>query len=88
MYIFEAKSLIMFRQIELFNNLVLYRRIRQRDLRNKYKLTREFDTGEVVVVTQQVKSSRKYGVSPKLLFKTKRSCIVLVKDTPIPYLLQ
>ena len=52
---------------------------------NKCKLTREFDTGDIVVVRKQVKSSRKDGVYPKLVFKTKGNYIVLEKDIPIPY---
>ena len=33
------------------------------ELRNKVKLIREFDTGYLVVVSKQVKSSIKYGIS-------------------------
>ena len=43
---------------------------------------REFYTGDTVVVTKQVRSSRKYGVAPKSLFKTKVPYRVPEKYTP------
>ena len=56
---FEATPPLLFRQIDLFNILVYERRLRHRELRNKEKLMREFDTVELVIVRKQVKSSRK-----------------------------
>ena len=66
---FESASPLLFRQIDLFNILIYERRLRHRDLRNKGKLMREFDTGDIVVVRMQVKSTRKNGVSRILVFK-------------------
>ena len=62
---FEASSPLLFRQRDLFNILVSERRMRHRELRNKGKLMREFDTGDLVIVSKQVKSSRKYEIAPK-----------------------
>ena len=42
---FESASPHLFRQIDLFNILISERRLRHRDLRNKGKLVKEFDTG-------------------------------------------
>ena len=75
----------MFIQRELFNILVYERRLRNRDMRNKYKLIREFGTGYIVVLKKQLKSSIKNGVSHKLLSKTKGPKRVLEKNTPISY---
>ena len=47
---FEAASTLMFRQLYLFNILVSKRWLRHRDLLNKGKIAREFDTGNIVVV--------------------------------------
>ena len=58
------------------------------ELRNKVNSMREFDTGYLVVLRKRVKSSRKYGISRKLLFKTKGPYIVLDKSTPSSYWLQ
>ena len=66
---FDAASPLLFRQRDLFNILVYERRLRQRELSNKGKLTREFDTGELVIVRKQVKSSRKDVIAQKLVFK-------------------
>ena len=44
--------------------------MRHRELRNKGELMRGFDTGELLVVRKQVKSSRKYGIAQKLVLKT------------------
>ena len=85
---FEAVSPLLCRQIELFKILVYERRLRHRELRNKRKLMREFDTGYIVVVRKQAKLSRRYGISQKLLFKTKGPYRVLEKDTPSSYWLQ
>ena len=57
------------------------RRLKQRDLSNKGKLIREFDTGDIVVVRKQVKSIINYRVYPKLVFKTKLPYIVPEKAT-------
>ena len=66
---FEATYPLLFRQINIFNFLVSEKRLRNRDLSNKGKLMREFDTGDIVVVKKQVKSSRKYRVDQKLVQK-------------------
>ena len=76
---FEASSPLMFRQIELFNILVSERRMIHRELRNKGKSMREFDTIDLVVVRKQVTSSIKDGIAQKLLFKTKGIYIFLEK---------
>ena len=68
---FEAAYQLLLRQIDLFNILVSERRLVHMDLRNKGKLMRKFDTGELVVVRKQVKSRRKNGISQKLALKTK-----------------
>ena len=49
---------------------------------------REFDTGDLVVLSKQVKSSRKYGVAQELVFKTKGPYIVLEKAKSISCWLQ
>ena len=71
MYHFEASYPLMFRQRELFSILVSERRMIHRELCNKGNLTREFYTGELMVVRKQVKSSRKYGIAQKLVLKKK-----------------
>ena len=71
LYHFEDVSPLLFRQRELFNILVYERRIIHRDLRNKVKIMRDFDTEEIMVVRNQLNSIRKYGVSQKLIFRTK-----------------
>ena len=38
-------------------------------MRNKFKLTREFDTEDILLVSNQVKSTRKYDVTQKLTLK-------------------
>ena len=48
-----------------------------RELRNKGKSMREFYTRDLVVVRKQVNSSRKDGISQKLVFKTKELYRVL-----------
>ena len=63
-------------------------RLRYRELHNKGKLMREFDTGDIVVVKNHVKSSRKDGVTQKLVFKTKGPYRVLEKAAPSSYWLQ
>ena len=55
----------------MFNILVSERVLRLRELCNKVNIMREFDTRDIVVVRNQVKSIRYYGVSQKLVFKTK-----------------
>ena len=69
MYQCEDESPLLFRQIELFKIMVYERRLRHGELRNKGKLMREFDIGELVEVRKQVKSIRKYGIDQKLVFK-------------------
>ena len=85
---FEDASPPMFRQRYLFNTLVSERSLIHRELQNKGNLMREFNTGDLVVVRKQVKSSRKDGIPHKLLFKTKGPYIVPEKTTPISYWLQ
>ena len=85
---FEAASPLMFIQRGLFNILVSERRVRPRELHNKGKIMREFDTLYLVVVSKQVKSSRKYSISHKLVFKTKVPYRVLEKSTPRSYWIQ
>ena len=53
---------------ELFNILVSEKRLRHRDLRKKINLVREFVTGYIVLLSKQLKSIRKDGVSHKLVF--------------------
>ena len=67
---FHAALPTRFVQRELFNILVFERRLRHRELRNKDKLTSKFDTGDIVVVRNKVKSGRKYRISQKLVLKT------------------
>ena len=62
--------------------------MRHRELHNKGKLVREFDTGDLVIVRKQVKSTRKYGISQKLVLKTKGTYRFLEKATPSSYLFQ
>ena len=76
---FEASYPLMFRQRELFNTMESERRLIHRDLRNKGKIMREFYTGDLLIVRKQVKSIRKYGISQRLVFKTKGPCRVLEK---------
>ena len=57
----------------------------QRELHNKGKLMREFDTEDLVVVRKHVDSTIKYRKSHKLVLKTKGSYIFLEKYTPISY---
>ena len=85
MYNFEAASKLLFVQRELFNILVSDRSLRHREIGNKGNLVREFDTGNLVVVRKQVKSTRKYGIYHKLVFKTKGPYRVLDKATPSSY---
>ena len=78
----------MFRQIDLFNILLLERRLRHGDLHNKGNLTREFYTRDIVVVRKQLKSSRYDGIAYKLVFKIKGPYRVLEKATPTSYWVQ
>ena len=84
----DAASPLLFRQRELFNILVSERRLRHRELRNKGKFMREFDTGDLVILSKQVKSKIKYGIYQKLLFKTKELYRVLENATPRSYWLE
>ena len=67
----------------MFKTLVSEKILRHKYLRNKGNLTREFDTGEIVVLRKQVKSRRKEEIPPKLVFKTKLIYRVLETATPI-----
>ena len=78
----------MFRQREPFNILVSERRMRHSKLRNKDKLMRDFETGYLVLVSKQVKSIRKEGISQKLVLKTKIQYRVLEKTKHSSYWLQ
>ena len=49
---------------------------------------REFDTGYLVIVRKQVKSSRKVGIAQKVVFKTKVPYIALEKAKNTSYWLQ
>ena len=88
LYHFEAEYPLMFIQREIFNILVSERSLIHREIRNKSKLIREFDARYIVVVRKQVKSSRKYGIAHKLVFKTNGPYIFLEKAPPISYWLQ
>ena len=66
MYQFEAAPPHLFRQRETFNVLITERRLIHRELRNKVQIMREFDTRDIVLVGNQVKSIRKDGESHKL----------------------
>ena len=55
LYHFEDAYPLLFRQIELFNILVSEKRMRHREILNKIKSMREFDTGYLVVVSKQMK---------------------------------
>ena len=70
-------------QIDLFKIQVYERGLRHRELRNKGKLMREFDTGDIVVLVKQLKSSIKDGISQKLALKTKGPYRVLYNYTLI-----
>ena len=59
-----------------------------REMRNRGNLTREFDTGDIVVVHKQVKSIRKEGISKRLVFKAKVTYKILEKATTSLYWLQ
>ena len=59
--------------------MVSVRGLRNRELRNKGNITREFDTGEILVLRKEVKLSIKNGVAQKLVFKTKIPYRVLQK---------
>ena len=67
---FEAASLRLFRKKEFFNILASERRLRHRELLNKGNLTREFYTGDLVLVRKQVNSSIKDGIAQKSISKT------------------
>ena len=84
---FEAELSLLFRQIEIFKISASERRLRHRELK-KGKIMREFDTGDILVVGNQVMSSIKYGVSHKLVFKTKVTYIVTKKATTGSYWFQ
>ena len=88
MDLFEASYPLMFRQRELFNILVSDRRLIHREIRNKGNFVRGFDTRDLMVVRKQVNSSRKYGISHKLVFKKKGPYRVLKKATPSSYCLR
>ena len=88
LYHFEDVSTLLLIQRELFNILVSERRLIHRELRNKYKLMNEFDTGDLMVVRKKVKPRRKSDISQNVLFKIKGSFRFLEKAKPISYWLQ
>ena len=55
LYHFESESPLLFIKQELFNILVYERRLRRREIHSKVKIMREFDTGDLLVVSKQVK---------------------------------
>ena len=59
----KAEYPLMFIQRDLLNILVSESRMSHRGIRNKGDLMREIDTVDLVVVSKQVKSSRKYGIA-------------------------
>ena len=65
----------------MYNILVSERRLIHRELRNKGKLMREFETEYLVLVRKQVKSSIKDGMAHILVSKTKVPYMVLEKAT-------
>ena len=65
---FEAVSPLLFIKIDMFNILVSERRLIHRELRNKGNIRREFYKGYILVLKNQVKSSKKYGIANKLVF--------------------
>ena len=65
--------------------MVSGKRLVQRRLHKKGKLIREFYTWDIFVVRKHVELSRKYGVSQKLVFKTRVSYRVIEKDTSGSY---
>ena len=65
--------------------MLLVRRIKHRELHNKGKSMREFDTEDLVVVRKHVKSSRKDGIDQELVLKKKGPYRVLEKATLISY---
>ena len=82
---FEAASPLMFRQRYLFKILLSDRSLRHMELCNKGKLMREFDTEDLVIIRKHVKSSIKYGIEDKLVFKTNGPYRVLEKAAPSSY---
>ena len=68
---FYAAYPLLFRQRELFKVLASESRMRHIELRNKGSSMRELDTGDLVVLRKQVKSSRKNEITQKFVFKTK-----------------
>ena len=69
----------------MFNILVSERRLRHREIPNKGNSMMDFYIGDLAVEKKNVKSIRKYGISQKLLFKTKVPYRVLEKATPGSY---
>ena len=80
---FEDAYPLLFRQRDLLKILVYDRWVRHRKLHNKGNIKREFDTGDIVVISTEVKSRIKYGVHQKLLLKIKGPYRVLEKVTTI-----
>ena len=72
---FYSASPLLFIQRELFNILVSEMRLRHRNLSNKGKSVKEFYIEDLVLLSKQVKSSRKYGIAHKLVFNKKRDNI-------------
>ena len=88
LYHFDSASPLIFIQRELFNILLSESRLRHKEIYNKGKIMMEFNTGDLVLVRIQVKSTRKDGVAQKLSFKTKGPYRFLDNATPSSYWLQ
>ena len=84
---FEAAYPIIFRQTELFNNLVSYRILRHRDLIKKGKIVRYFSIGDIVVVRKQVNSGKKYGVVNLMIQSYVQSYCMTFMSDPISFFL-
>ena len=82
---FEDASTILSRKIELFKILVYERRLRHIELRNKVKITRGFDTGDILVIRKHVKSSIKDREYQGFVFKTNILYVVLDTGAPRSY---
>ena len=71
---------------EIFLKILVYeRRLRHRELRKKVNPTREFYTGDIMILRKQAKSIIKDRISHKSVFKTKGLYRFLEKVTPISY---
>ena len=60
---FEDASPLLFGQINMFNILLLDRRLRHRDTSNKFMIAREFNIRYIVSVRKKVKSNRNNNIA-------------------------